>query len=396
MEQILYIPSFDEMLKEYADAGDLRCSYERYGCTGLEIIRCDYGSETGGQDEEKDTAREGREKQTDREGREKGVGCGPSAAVQAAAQAAAANRAATGSEWISPNMIRGVHMIFYPLWLDFWRGNEEALAEEFGDRETWEGFYLGKTPETLIDQFTADLEYAKRVGAQYVVFHVSDVTIEGVFTHEHTHTDEEVIDGTIEVINRILDGKDYEFDFLMENLWWPGLTMTDPQMTKRLLDGVHYKRKGIMLDLGHLMCSNMDLTTEEEAIDYVDRMLEAHRAVLTADQTGEADETGGGPGRPLTEYIKGIHMHQSVTGAFAKRALEDVRANGLQLEADYYGRFSQVYKLLGNIDTHKPFSSPLAKGLVQRIAPQYVVHELMAKSRQERDEMLAQQSGLLK
>lgn len=339
MKQILYIPSFSEMLKEYADAEDLKASYEKYGCEGLEIIRCD-----------------------DR--------------VNSAPQIAA-------------EMIRGVHMIFYPIWLDFWNGDEQRLAAEFGSRETWEGFYMGRDREALIAQFEADLEYAQRAGAEYVVFHVSDVTIQGVFTHEHTHTDEDVAAAAVELINRLLDGKNYDFWFLMENLWWPGLTMTKPDVTKQLLDGVRYSKKGIMLDLGHLMCSNMELATEDEAIDYVLEMVRAHACVMTEDCSDQ-------PGRPLSHFIRGIHAHQSVTGEFAKQALTHVRENGLRLDADYYGRFSQVYELLGNIDTHQPFSSPRFRELVEEIAPEYVVHELMAKSRGERDSMLAQQSALLR
>lgn len=344
MEQILSIPDFAGILKEYADARDLRDSYEKYGCSGLEIVRCDSGNDS----------------------------C-----------------PATGSEKITGDMIRGVHIIFYSAWMDFWRGNKAGLLREYGDRETWERFYRCGGPDGLLRQFEADLDYAQQTGAAYVVFHVSEVTVEGVFTHRYEYGDAEVIDETAALINRLLDGKPYSFDFLMENLWWPGLTMTDPAMTKRLLDQIHYPKKGIMLDLGHLMCSNMELSTEEEAIAYIHQMLDAHEA-LTVSGT-EAD----GGGRPLTEYIRGVHMHQSVTGAFAKQALASVRKNGLHLAADYFERFAQVYELLGHIDTHKPFSSPLLKPLIKRIAPEYAVHELIAGDRAQRERMLAQQSSLL-
>lgn len=333
MEQILYLPAYSETIAEYRDAADLRRSYENCGCGGLEIIRCDYEREDEG-------------------------------AI------------------LKPEMVRGVHMIFYPVWLDFWRENEKGLMEEFGDRQTWEGFYGGEGPSALTERFTQDLEYAKRIGAKYVVFHVSDVTIRGVFTHRHTHTDREAVEGAVEIINQILEAGDYEFDFLMENLWWPGLTMTEPAVTKDLLDGVRYEKKGIMLDLGHLMCSNMELTSEDEAIEYVHRMLDGHEKMRSG-------------GKMLTEYIKGVHMHQSVTGTFAKKALAEVREQGVHLGEGYYERFAQVYQLLGQIDTHRPFSSPKAKELIRRIGPRYLVHELMAKDREERERVLAQQSALL-
>lgn len=348
MEQILSIPIFDGLLKEYADSRDLRNFYEKYGCSGLEIIRCDNSDDDG-----------------------------------AAGVGTSSGKVDTGSEKIERSMVRGVHMLFYSAWMDFWRQNKAALRQEYGDRATWEKFYRCGTPDGLIQQFEADLDYAQRVGAAYVVFHVSEVTLEGVFTHCYSYSDAEVIDEAVELINRLLDGKHYTFDFLMENLWWPGLNMTDPQMTKRLLQGVHYPKKGIMLDLGHFMCSNMELSTEQEAIEYVHEMLDAH----------DRDTLDG---RPLTEYIQGVHVHQSVSGAYAGQALTDVRQNGLHLAEDFFQRFAQAYQLLGHIDTHKPFSSPLLKPLLARIAPKYAVHELSAANRAEREAMLAQQSGLLR
>lgn len=318
MQQILHIPSYNEILAEYKDAEDLKNSYEKYGCKGLEIICC-------GEDERK---------------------------------------------IITPQMVKGLHMCFYPSWIDFWNQDKDAMNLEFGKPEVWEGFYGGKEPRVLLEQFEKDLAYAQKMGAEYVVFHISDVTIEGVFTHQHTHTDEEVIAASAEVINQLLDGKDYNFTFLMENLWWPGLTMTNPEMTAQLLDFVHYERKGIMLDTGHLMCTNLELKTEEEAWNYVDKMLDIH---------GE-----------LIRYIKGVHLHQSVTGEFTKKALKEVP----KLEEDYYKRFTQVYQLLGNIDTHKPTCCLSAKRVINRIKPKYIVHELMASNRQQRETVLKKQSSL--
>ena len=206
------------------------------------------------------------------------------------------------------------------------------------------------------------------------------------------------------------------------------------------------------------MCSNMDLSSQEEAISYIHRMLSEHEAVTIKERTeweheavtirectewgheaatikehtqgedeGRKTQEKGVQGhknprqeaktqkqasldsaqldgvqledgkreRKLTEYIKGVHMHQSVTGAYAKARLQEVRENGLYLAEGYYQRFAQVYDLLGKIDTHQPFSSPAVKDLIERINPRYLVHELLARSRSERECMLRQQSGLL-
>ncbi len=318
MEQILYIPSYNETLEEYENSADLRDSYEQYGCKGLEIICC-------GNDDR---------------------------------------------NIILPDMVKGLHMSFYPFWIDFWNQNESALYEEFGERTVWEGFYGGSKPQVLLEGFRKDLLHAQKMGAEYVVFHISDVTIEGVFTHRHIHTDEEVIDASAELINQLLDGQDYHFTFLMENLWWPGLTMTNPKMTERLLRQVHYKKKGVMLDTGHLMCSNLALQTEREAWDYVEEMLSLHGA--------------------LAQFVKGVHLHQSVTGEFTKKALKQPPV----LQKEYYKRFQQVYELLGNIDTHQPTDCPRAREVLESLNPDYVVHELMASDRMQRETALKKQSKL--
>lgn len=111
-----------------------------------------------------------------------------------------------------------------------------------------------------------DLERARTVGVKYVVFHVSDVSIEEGYTYQWRHSSEEVIDAAVEIVNALLREED-EFDFLLENLWWPGLTMTEPELTQRLLEGVYYPKKGLMLDTGHLMNAKQSLTTQREGVD---------------------------------------------------------------------------------------------------------------------------------
>ena len=314
--QIMSLPAYDKAIAEYNGSEDLKAAYERYGLCGIEIIRCDENAE----------------------------------------------------KVIKPDMIKGVHMIFYPVWLDFFIDNEEGLFAEFGNRYTWENFYGGADFTAVMSRFNKDLEYAKMVGAEYVVFHVSDVTIKGVFTHKHTHTDKEVIDAACKIINLLLDDKHYDFDFLVENLWWPGFTMTDPQLTNRLISGIHYKRKGIMLDTGHLLCTNMDIENQEEGCRYILDILDKHEKAF--------------PG--ICEYIKGIHLHQSISGKYAKEILKEE----VDLKEDYYDRFAQVYEELGYIDTHCPWETESINAVIDKVSPHFLVHEIQATNRQERERLI--------
>ena len=40
-----------------------------------------------------------------------------------------------------PDIIKGVHLWFWPSWLDFWLGNEEALLREFDSRDNIESCF---------------------------------------------------------------------------------------------------------------------------------------------------------------------------------------------------------------------------------------------------------------
>ena len=88
---------------------------------------------------------------------------------------------------VSPDIVIGYHLIFYPDWLDFWRGDTASLLQKFGSREAYESFYQGADASALIRQYKADLDRAKALGASYVVYHVSDVSIGEGYTYHFLH-----------------------------------------------------------------------------------------------------------------------------------------------------------------------------------------------------------------
>lgn len=261
-------------------------------------------------------------------------------------------------------IITGYHLMFYGDWLDFWNGDTAALKRKFGSEKNWRDFFGGSGREALIRQFHADLQCADSLDVKYVVFHVSDVSDEETFTYRWEHTDEEVVDGAAQLINTLLDGQNYRFEFLLENLNWPGFTFTRPEITARLLSKVNYRNTGIMLDTGHLMCTNPDIVDQDDGFRYIHRMLDEHGS--------------------LCRFIRGVHLHQSVTGEYVKRTLENPPA----LEADCYKRFAQSYEHICRIDTHQAVSSRAACRLIERVAPEYLVHELKAETPYEKRDLI--------
>lgn len=268
---------------------------------------------------------------------------------------------------IPKEKVIGLHMHFFPFWLDFWNGNETALMKEFDNQETWEQYYGGSDRNAIIQRFKKDLEQAHRYGVSYVVFHVSDASIEESFTWNYHHTDEEVIDATAELLNELFKDEDGNITLLLENLWQPGLKFTDPKLTKRLLDQVHYENKGIMLDTGHLLHTNPAIKTQEEGVAYIHQMLDAHKDLCSA--------------------IRGIHLNQSLTGEYC----EKTRQNPPKMEDTYAGRYTQMFFHAFAVDRHEPFVCEGVRELVERISPEYLNFEFITADQAQHQEYLKRQ-----
>lgn len=253
------------------------------------------------------------------------------------------------------DLVIGYHLTFFSDWLDLYRENNRALTEKFGSLDAARSFYGGLGPDYLMQFYRKDLERAKALGARYIVFHVSDVSIEEGYTYRWRHTSLEVIDAAVETVNALLPTQSAGFDFLLENLWWPGFTMTDPALTERMLDGIHYARKGILLDTGHLMNTSTELTSELDGAAYIHRMLDAHGS--------------------LCKYIRGIHLHQSLSGAYVREHTGEMPPD---LPKDCVEQFSANYGHVLQIDLHQPWTIPEVRSIVERIQPDYLTHELSA------------------
>lgn len=268
---------------------------------------------------------------------------------------------------IAKDNVVGLHMHFFPFWLDFWKGNEERLIKEFDSRENWERYYGGAEKESIIRYYKKDLEDVRRYGAEYVVFHVSEAGIEESFTWNYHYTDEEVVDATAELLNELFKEEDGSIALLLENLWQPGLKFTRPEITTRLLEKIQYENKGIMLDTGHLLHTNTGLQTQEEGIAYIHQMLDIH---------GE-----------LCQYIRGVHLNQSLTGTYC----EEIKNNPPKMGATYQERYNQMFFHAFAVDKHEPFTAEGIKELVERINPEYLTFEFITADNAQHKEYLKQQ-----
>ena len=247
----------------------------------------------------------------------------------------------------------------------------DACLRELDTMENVRRMYGGETRRALLEHYRRDLENAKKYGAEYVVFHAADAGIEQTLTGRGGYASREVIDGVCEFLNELMGGVTDGPALLLENLWESGLTMTEPELTARLMDGVEYKNKGIMLDTGHLMHTNTALRTQAEALRYIQDMLDRHGA--------------------LCRFIRGIHLNQSITGAYMRR----VAKNPPVLASDYAGRSYQLFEYVFRIDRHKPFTCPGVRALIERVGPEYLTFEFISNDLPQLRRMLHRQQNAL-
>ena len=202
-------------------------------------------------------------------------------------------------------------------------------------------------------QFREDLALAVRLKAPYLVFHVSDVSLEEGYTYRWLHTDKAVLDAAVDFANELLRGAEPTFDFLVENQWWPGFTFTEPEKTEYLLERIDYPRVGIMLDTGHLMSTNWRIAGQKQGIAYILEMIEKHGS--------------------LAERIEGLHFHQSLSGPYCRKQVGAVPPD---FPEEYFAAFAVSYGHIQQIDRHRPWTEPLCAAIIDRSQPKYLTHEL--------------------
>ena len=252
---------------------------------------------------------------------------------------------------VPPEKIVGVHLCFFPYWYDFYTGDMAACARNLGGPDVVRALYGGDTREALVEAYRRDIEKARVKGAEYVVFHVADCSDEELFTLRYRHTSAEVAAAAVELLNTL---------FL------------EPDVTNQLLHGVRYQNKGILLDTGHLMHTDLSLRTQAEALSYIRRSIETQ-------------------GEEVRRAIRGIHLHQSLTGAY----MADVAAHPPVLSSDPQTRMAQVYTPAFACDRHQPFTCPGVRTFIDWIDPEYLTFEFISSSRAEQEAMLREQLAAL-
>ncbi len=276
-----------------------------------------------------------------------------------------------GLDVLPMDRLIGRHLPFWPVWLDFWRGDRQALLRQFGNEQAWQAYYGAATREAYVANLRAELMHAQEQGARYAVFHVSHVVLEHCYTQSYPYADGEIIDAAAELLNQATDGLPLTLALLMENHWYPGLTLRDDAAALRLLGGVRYANKGFVLDVGHLMNTNTSLSSEMEAVDYLHETLDR---------------------LSCAGAIRAMHLNCSLTGAYAKSS-RGVPPWGA--DATFEERLTMCFGHVGRLDRHAPFLHPAISSVVKRINPEFLVYELSTATLEELSEKVRAQNRAL-
>ena len=265
--------------------------------------------------------------------------------------------------------IKGVHLLFWPTWVDFWRGDRAALMEEFGSEENVRAYYGSLDVADWVERWKENLRRAAECQPQYLVLHVAHNRTSEMYTRVFAVTDEEVIRATIELVNEIACEIPEGCKLLFENLWWPGLTLCQPHLAAMLLEEVNYPAVGFMLDTGHLMNTNFDLRSEADGAAYVTKIYRNLGAV--------------------GKYVYGLHLHQSRSGSYVREMMR--RHAGACDPLDWQTAMEYVMR----VDRHEPFRTEAARRILDAVQPDYLVHEFLQRSRTDWEQKIRTQKRAL-
>lgn len=266
--------------------------------------------------------------------------------------------------------IIGYHMRFFPMWLDIYLGKYNMIKEKFSDK--MDRFYWcgGDTKEDVITYYKKDLQRAKELGVEYVVFHACYVDDDGSLTYQFPYTDKEVLEGVVSLINDIFKDEDFQFTLLLENLWWAGLKLNSKSEMKFLLNKIEYKNIGFILDTSHMLNTNFNLKNLDEGIDYI---------IENIDKMEE-----------LKKYIYGVHLSWSLSGDYVSKMIEKHRKSQEEREKAK----KKIYEYVGQIDYHYPFEDNRIMKVLNKLSLKWLVYEFLYYNDEELEEKVIKQEKI--
>ena len=261
-------------------------------------------------------------------------------------------------------------MRFFPMWMDIYLEKYNMIKEKFPDK--MDRFYWcgGDSKEEVIAYYKKDLQRAKELGAEYVVFHACYVDDDGSLTYQFPYTDEEILESVASLMNDLFRDEDFQFTLLLENLWWAGLKLNSKSEMEILLEKIEYKNTGFILDTSHMLNTNLTLKNLDEGIDYI---------IENIDKMEE-----------LKKHIYGVHLSWSLSGEYVSKMIEKHRKSQEERERAK----KKIYEYVGQIDYHYPFEDNRIMKVLNKLSLKWLVYEFLYYNDEELEEKVVKQEKI--
>ncbi len=304
----------------------------------------------------------------------------------------------TGYEDVSPSeipagLVKGVHLPFHSGWLEMMeedQGNRETgwSAERTGNGEIHANggtnrfeppFFACSTHHDFIAALLHQIELAARLHASYAVYHLGYYHTAEMFTRTYARNDMEVLEHAAAFLNELVSvfpNSEPPVRLQFENLWYPGLTYTDPDACLSFMDMLEFSHYGFLLDTGHLM--NCISTSDCEA--------DCITAVCGCIETLPPE---------ILNRIDVVHLHWSGSHSLRQERIRRGIPNGFET-MQRHDQEALAFQHATLTDQHRPLSLPEARVMLEPTRPSVIVHECIPNTLDDLKGFLAMQRGALK
>ena len=256
---------------------------------------------------------------------------------------------------------KGVHLPYATDWYSVWCGDIPPATDD----EKIKFRSYGRNRDEIIRNLTDAVIYASSLSPEYGVIHASSIRTDEIMNFTYKDKDEDVVRAIIEILNGVASsfpGNEMPFRIVLENLWWPGLSMIDDSGFKIIAEESNFDNWGLCLDVGHLMCRLGNCRDEKDSINDILKIVRSYP-------------------KKMRDRIDVMHMHMSLSADYIRECIERPIVNEI---LSYDEMMKRAYEHVCKVDEHRPFTQPICTDIVRSVSPKYVTHEISAPTPSER------------
>jgi len=269
----------------------------------------------------------------------------------------------------------GVHLPYATDWYSAWAGDTSYI--DIVDDENIKYRSYGRNREEMAVTLKDAISYASSLSPAYGIFHASNTRMDEVMGFTHRDSDEDVVHAAAGFLNATTEqfpGGEPPFMIVLENLWWPGLAMTDDSGFRILEKELRFDNWGLCLDTGHLMNRLGNCRDEEKSIKDILKIIQKYP-------------------QDMKDRIEVIHLHMSLSADYREECIRDPIEFKITNDNDM---ISKAYEHVCRVDQHRPFTDRSCTDIVNIIGPEYVTHEISGPTPDVRLSGLAKQCSLFR